>query len=196
MGERWDYCQTAIRDSVIKYSLYTAGVALNFSEFLSQLKTDPTFQLWFSRLLVSCEFEAFRWECPAFTRASLPADAEFVLVHARSFATRRANGSAFEAFFNDKNANAFPNLSGDAIMVVPSPKTDTKIYGHLASFVRHAPSDQIQDLWGLVADETLKKISEKPIWLNTAGGGVPWLHIRLDKRPKYYHHQPYKSLAQ
>ena len=157
MGERWDYCQTAIRDSVIKYSLYTAGVALNFSEFLSQLKTDPTFQLWFSRLLVSCEFEAF---------------------------------------FNDKNANAFPNLSGNAIMVVPSPKTDPKIYGHLASFVRHAPSDQIQDLWGLVADETLKKISEKPIWLNTAGGGVPWLHIRLDKRPKYYHHQPYKSLAQ
>ena len=32
-----------------------------------------------------------------------------------------------------------------------------------------------------------------PIWLNTAGGGVAWLHIRLDHRPKYYRYLPYKK---
>ncbi|MGI9175867.1 MAG: DUF6940 family protein [Rhodothermales bacterium] len=24
------------------------------------------------------------------------------------------------------------------------------------------------------------------MWLSTAGGGVSWLHVRLDSRPKYY----------
>ncbi len=39
----------------------------------------------------------------------------------------------------------------------------------------------------------LKRVSRKPVWLNTAGGGVAWLHVRLDDRPKYYGYQNYKS---
>ncbi|MBX3248007.1 MAG: hypothetical protein KF901_12575 [Myxococcales bacterium] len=30
------------------------------------------------------------------------------------------------------------------------------------------------------------------VWLSTAGLGVDWLHVRLDARPKYYRHAPYK----
>lgn len=36
-----------------------------------------------------------------------------------------------------------------------------------------------------------QNLNDAPIWLNTAGAGVPWLHIRLDSRPKYYRYQPY-----
>ena len=36
-------------------------------------------------------------------------------------------------------------------------------------------------------------LSEKPLWLSTAGGGVAWLHLRIDSRPKYYSHRPYRD---
>ena len=191
--DKWEFSQTALSVSVIKYELFSGGQPLRFKEFLSRLRTDENFQFWFSKLLAESSFEAFRWECPALTVESLSNAVQFVLVHEPSFATRPTNGSAFRKFFNDNHANAFPNLGGDAVMIVPSPKTDPKIYGHLASFIRHAPSEQKQALWELVANETLKNLSQKPKWLSTAGGAVPWLHVRLDKRPKYYHHQPYKT---
>ena len=192
--DEWEFSQTALSTSVIKYELFLAGRPLSFDEFLSQLKINKNFQVWFSKLLAESSFEAFRWECPPLKVESLSNGAQFVLVHEPSFATRPTNGSAFRKFFNDNHANAFSNLGGDAVMIVPSPKTDPKIYGHLASFIRHAPTEQKQALWGLVAEEALKNLSEKPTWLSTAGGGVPWLHVRLDKRPKYYHHQPYRTV--
>jgi len=49
-------------------------------------------------------------------------------------------------------------------------------------------------LWravGAAAREAAKR--DDPTWLSTAGTGVPWLHIRLDARPKYYHHLDYKK---
>jgi len=33
-----------------------------------------------------------------------------------------------------------------------------------------------------------------PTWLSTAGGGVAWLHVRLDTRPKYYRYNPYRAI--
>ena len=194
--DEWEHWQTVLSANVIRYELYSAGAPLNCSDFLSLLGANSDFQLWFSNLLASSGFDAFRWECSALTQDNLSMDVEFVLVHAPSFAARLTNGSAFEAFFNDSHVNAFPSLGRDAVMIVPSPKTDLKIYGHIASFLRHAPSEQKQALWSLVASEVLKNLSEKPTWLSTAGGGVPWLHVRLDQRPKYYHHHPYRAVAQ
>jgi len=37
-----------------------------------------------------------------------------------------------------------------------------------------------------------KRINAKRVWLSTAGMGVSWLHVRLDDRPKYYGHRPYR----
>jgi hypothetical protein len=39
-----------------------------------------------------------------------------------------------------------------------------------------------------------QRVSAKPVWLSTAGGGVAWLHVRLDDRPKYYAHAPYRRV--
>jgi len=33
----------------------------------------------------------------------------------------------------------------------------------------------------------------RPPWVSTAGMGVPWLHARLDTRPKYFRHAPYRA---
>ena len=37
------------------------------------------------------------------------------------------------------------------------------------------------------------RVGARPIWLSTAGHGVAWLHVRLDSRPKYYLHAPYRE---
>jgi hypothetical protein len=43
-------------------------------------------------------------------------------------------------------------------------------------------------------DENMaERIGEAPVWLSTAGMGVAWLHVRLDSRPTYYGHRPYKT---
>ena len=46
-------------------------------------------------------------------------------------------------------------------------------------------------LWRTVGEAVSERITDRPLWLSTAGGGVAWLHVRLDSRPKYYGHTPY-----
>ena len=66
-------------------------------------------------------------------------------------------------------------------------------YGHLAAFVREAPEPQRHALWQALAAAMMQRVGERPVWLSTAGAGVPWLHVRLDDRPKYYGFAPYRQ---
>ena len=86
---------------------------------------------------------------------------------------------------------SFANLSGDALLVAPCLIAAPATYAHLASFVRDAPASQIRALWQCVARAFAETISETPLWISTSGLGVIWLHIRLDRFPKYYTHAPY-----
>jgi hypothetical protein len=47
-------------------------------------------------------------------------------------------------------------------------------------------------LWIEVAEVHDGAMGEEPRWLSTSGLGVFWLHVRLDQRPKYYAHTPYR----
>ena len=87
---------------------------------------------------------------------------------------------------------AFPKLGRDAILVVPCPVADRAAYGHLGSFVRLAPEDQRDALWRAVGEQMVRRVGAEAVWLNTAGAGVPWLHVRLDNRPKYYDFAAYR----
>ncbi len=101
----------------------------------------------------------------------------------------------FAAYFDeapDEDVIVFPNLGGDAVLVVPCPRGPDEHYPHLAAFLRNAPQRQTRALWQRTAQEMLRSVGERPVWLSTAGGGVAWLHIRLDSRPKYYSHAPYR----
>jgi hypothetical protein len=46
-----------------------------------------------------------------------------------------------------------------------------------------------------VGDAVARRLSSAPLWLSTSGLGVAWLHVRLDERPKYYTHAPYRTHA-
>lgn len=85
-----------------------------------------------------------------------------------------------------KYATSFPNLSGDTILVVPMPRTG-KSYATLKDFVDNAPMKQQQELWKLVAKEAKKQVKKSgKVWISTHGLGVPYLHVRIASKPKYY----------
>lgn len=60
--------------------------------------------------------------------------------------------------------------------------------------MRAAPDTQQRELYSMVAEQVCNQLHEQPgapLWLNTDGGGVPWLHVRLDSTPKYIKHRAY-----
>ena len=121
---------------------------------------------------------------------------EFVLLDSPGLA-RQPDPDAFREHFDRMPVSqvaVFSNLGGDATMVVPHPIAAATAYGHLAAFVRSAPDHQRNALWRAVGDAMARRIGAKPVWLSTAGAGVSWLHVRLDDRPKYYGHAPYRAL--
>lgn len=164
------------------------------ADVLRAWKADGSFRTLFNSLLAEAPYTAFRWETPPVTAASLTQPFEFVLLDCPSLA-RRPDPEAFAEHFGQgvDGVAVFPNLGGDAIMVVPCPVAEPAAYGHLAAFVRLAPEPQRHALWQAVAAAMSRRIGVKPVWLNTAGAGVSWLHVRLDDRPKYYGFGPYRQ---
>ena len=45
-------------------------------------------------------------------------------------------------------------------------------------------------------EENLISAGGSPRWLSTSGLGISYLHVRIDKRPKYYSHQEYLTETQ
>lgn len=183
---------------VMRYRLTHDGVGLSFSDVLELWQTDAKFRSYYTGLLAASPFSAFRWETPAVTHSTSDQLFQFVLLETPRFSTRSTDRKTFEDYFTSDDTDggivSFMSLGGDAQLIVPSPRTDIKAYGHLAAFLRQAPQPQIDALWRVVGAAVQSRIGEKPLWLNTAGGGVAWLHVRLDSRPKYYGYAPYKEL--
>lgn len=180
----------------IRYRISVGGRDLLWSDVLELWQTDQVFREEFTSLLTGAEFGGFRWETPALTKQTAKRPFEFVLVNSPGFVERKTDHRSFSEHFTDASKDDgvvhFLNLSGDATLVVPSPRTGDDVYGHLAAFVRGAPESQISSLWRVLGQAVTAHLSEIPIWVSTAGGGVAWLHVRIDRRPKYYSHREYK----
>ncbi|HAA11645.1 MAG TPA: hypothetical protein DCE41_08075 [Cytophagales bacterium] len=165
-------------------------------EWIGLISSSSEFITYFTEVLKESPFEGFFWEVVPVTTTSLYRDFEFVLVQSNKLPKIEANPDSFQEHFNQAaSVVTFPNLGGDAQLVVPSALGSREYYGHLGAFLRNAPREQIDLLWRTVGQEYQKRIQEKPVWLSTAGLGVPWLHIRVDSRPKYYRYSPFKSFA-
>ena len=180
----------------IRVTIEDGSSPLTRGETLSLLREDAGFRSMFTKALADVPFDAFRWETPALTSATLDCPFECVLLDTPGLAPR-PSPEAFAAHF-DPEASArgvveFANLGKDAILVVPAPQGPASAYGHLAAFLRNAPEAQRHALWQLVGDAMQRRVGKVPVWLSTAGAGVPWLHVRLDDRPKYYGFPQYRS---
>ena len=103
--------------------------------------------------------------------------------------------NTFAEYFNTETAPegivTFDNLGGDALLVVPSPYRESANYSGLAEFFSEAPISQQRELWRELGRHIKLRLSDQPMWLSVAAGGITWLHLRLDSSPKYYRFQPY-----
>ncbi len=180
-----------------RIELWTGARPVPYGDVIDRWKRDDKFVTWFNSLLASASFQAYRWETPAVSAATLAQAFEFVLVDAPELMRPSSSASFVEQFKAHPEADvvAFANLGRDAVMVVPRPLGADAVYGHLAAFVRGAPEAQRLELWRAVGNAMEKRINDRAVWLSTAGAGVPWLHVRLDDRPKYYHFNPYRQTA-
>lgn len=185
---------TARHEPVARGRRYTLDVdsrAATVADVLAGWEADAAFRSHFNQLLADAPARAFRWETPAVTGETLTRPFEFVLLDDPAL-DRTPDRAAFADQFGDGEVVTFPNLGGDAVLVVPCPLAAAANYGHLAAFARGAPESQRDALWRAVGAALRRCVGETPVWLSTAGAGVAWLHVRLDDRPKYYGHAAYR----
>lgn len=172
----------------------------SFADVLHGWQSDAGFRILFNELLADSPFSAFRWETPPVTSATVSRPFEFgvnKLLDTPSL-TRTTDPEAFAKYFQESfetEVVEFQNLGGDATLIVPCPKAPPSTYMHLTTFVREATDSQRHVLWQLAGFAMSRRIGTKPVWLSTAGGGVSWLHVRLDDRPKYYGYTPYRQIV-
>lgn len=178
------------------------GKKLSWAEAVQLWKSDPDFADYYSELLAKSPFSSFFWECPPITTAKVASGAEFEHVTVRnSHGFRKASPHLFQSYLKTckgtESVVHFANLGGDSTLVAPCESASIKssdAYGHIALFARNAPRAQQRTFWATVGqtlESVLAEHGEQPTWLSTEGSGVPWLHVRMDSTPKYYHHDDY-----
>ena len=181
----------------IKFVIEQDSSPMSNAAVIHGWQNDFDFRDFFIGLLKRSPFPAFRWETPPVTIASLDQAFEFVLLDSPEIALD-PDPSAFAEYFapiGPGDVVEFSNLGGDAILVVPGPDETGADFGHFATFLRNSSESQQHLLMEMVGAAMQRRLSSKPVWLNTAGGGVAWLHVRLDDRPKYYAYTPYRHAA-
>lgn len=191
----WTHHVESIRPGwVQRATLSSNGAPLGFGEALRLLHQDASFREYLTQLLAGIPNAAFRWETPPISESNLDRPFEFVVTNDPRLDTRPEAG-AFASYFTGQNADAavlaIPNLGKTATLVVPRQLDEAATYTHFARFLRSAPSPQVHALWRCVAQAARHRLSAEPQWISTAGGGVAWLHVRIENEPKYYSYRPY-----
>lgn len=137
---------------------------------------------------------AIRWETLPITRQTVGRKFEFVVVNDR-FLGADPEPSVFRSYFQvlplEVMVVVVPNLRKTAKLIVPRECTSQGTYVHLKAFLAGAPREQVYQLWRCVAETTKQELSDRRLWVSTAGGGVSWLHVRIEREPKYYSYRPY-----
>jgi hypothetical protein len=170
---------------------------VTLNEVIRGWSENRQFRSFFIELLARVPFVDYRWETPASTKSSAAQNFEFVVVNSPGLADTAEPSAFAEHFARSTTSNgvvSFYNLGKDACLIVPCPIASPEVYRHLGTFVRQAPEEQKHKLWKMVGTEMTRNLGKVPIWLSTAGAGVSWLHVRIDQRPKYYVHAPYRKL--
>lgn len=188
-----DFHHEALGPDVLRYE--AAGVGRQRYDQILDAWRDAAFAREFSRLLAEVPFNAFLWETPPVDRYSVQRAFEFTVIKCPAL-DRAPDPSAFReplAEAGNLPVTGFPNLGGDATMIVPQPPRHNCGYAHLAAFCRHASAAELAALWRVASDTLSQRLSSAPLWLSSSGLGVPWLHLRLDTQPKYYAHAPYRT---
>ncbi len=191
----WHF-ESTTSGGVIRGRVTKDGAVVTRADALAAMADDASFRSAWTAFLRDAPFRAFFLETPPTTRAHQHLPFELVLIDAPPLAVVRADETSFASELvraPQHDVLTFPNLGGDAVLVVPAPRGPNEAYAHLAAFVRLAPPDQVDATFVALARAIEASLDAQPLWVSTAGLGVAWLHLRLDSRPKYYRYAVYKS---
>jgi hypothetical protein len=199
LDTKWQSSWTALPGtSADRVTLSSNGRAITFAEAVGGWISDASFRAFFLAELRRAPSVAFFWELPPLQPDTLERPYEHVILEGELLERISPDPTSFlrvlEADTASELVASFPNVGGDAILVVPKPQAGSAGYGHLGAFLRAAPEKQqhaLLETLGRAAKACLQRPGSR-IWISTAGLGVPWLHVRLDSRPKYYKHEPYR----
>ena len=176
------------RDYTVRFHLMNDDDYLSFREVFELWKSSAEFVLFYKNELIELGFKAFYWEHPALKVDYLDKRYECILQKSRPLEQLPANESAFKDYISGEDGVVdFMNLGKNARLVVPTKKSEEEIYNHFGRFIRFAENQQIIEVFeriGTLIEDGSRQ--NEIIWLNTAGLGVIWLHVRMDTRPKYY----------
>ena len=181
----------------LRVCLLHGGAPLSWADVVELWQNDAAFREFYISILADAPFQAYFWETPPITSTTINRDFEFVLVDSDHLADVEADQHAFASHFlsaeSAQTVLEFPNLGGDATLVVPSPQGPATAYSDIRSFAKLAPEAQQHQLWRRVGGAIIRHLGSEPVWVSTSGLGVYWLHIRIDTRPKYYTFDPYRA---
>ena len=169
------------------------GARLTFREVAAGWSAGGEMTGVFTGLIAQSPCEALFWEMPPLTSQRLDDGYECVLIDSPALARLPCSPAPFREHFGSGGIAVFDNLGADALLVAPAPEPEDAQYPHLAAFCRSAPPALSRLFWQRLGEVILERVAAVPTWVSTAGLGVGWLHARLDSRPKYYSHDPYRN---
>ncbi len=184
-------------DNIQVYRLKEQGSELKNKDVINLWQTNDGFVEFYIEIFKKCGFNSYIWEASPVSTKTINQTFEFVLIKTPISSTP-PDLKTFQSYYNsegpDNGIVVFPNLGKDATLVVPSPLRENANYCDLPNFFSEAPIAQQKSLWKVTGHELHRIISDKPTWISVAGGGVAWLHIRLDSQPKYYRYIDYTRI--
>ena len=181
---------------VLKFLIEANGSILSYNNVLDYWIGNKAFRTFFINLLKASAPAWYVWETPPITQESVERPFEFVLVTIPP-RPRQPDQATFATYFDinggDHGVVTFENLGRDALLIAPSPYTNDDEYTELTNFLNTAPDNQVHALWRVLGNCVRERLGKRPVWVSVAGGGVAWLHMRIDSWPKYYRYGPYRS---
>lgn len=191
----------ALREShnhgnTLKFQIEEQGQLLTCDDVFDRWINSEEFRRFQCFLMADCGLTCYVWEMPPVTKRHLSRPFEFVLLKTPTRSGSPDPGTYAQYFDMESGDNgivAFENLGKDSLLVVPSPPGPEVDYSDLAAFFRNAPERQQQALWRVVGKCVRERLDDKSLWISVAGGGIAWLHVRMDPLPKYYRYGPYRA---
>lgn len=95
----------------------------------------------------------------------------------------------FESYIRkskNRYVTSFPNLKGDSLLIIPIPRKKVS-FVTIKEFIDNASIRHQKEFWKYTSQAIKKFIKGKEIiWISTHGIGIPYFHLRIDTKPKYY----------
>jgi len=198
---------TAIGDDYFKFvPSMKDGNPITYKQFLNMIRTNQNFLNDFVEVLkTGTAFGQYYFECKPIKKSTFETQAfEFVLKKADDLANRTPDYAVFENDLENCQGGSIDftyGLNGDSTLIspcVPKDNNDLQKYTHLAIFVKEAPKSTVDSVFKKAAQVMTDKVSqssnaEQKWFLSTDGsGGAAWLHVRINKRARYYSFDEYR----